>query len=599
MHKAWITRPLPRFALAAALAIGGVQAHAASQRYVASPPFKDLLTISEAIAPGTPPQFTARLGPVVVNGVGTIDVGAASEVPAGFNVAPVAAMPVPTSAFIPDTLVCTSDASNSGLLGFPWTTGTSTTSFTNYTDFANSQFGAAASGGGSGISYGYNYNTGSCPSANTDFGQCLGSPSGFVDPTTYSAYPACVDQPAYLDMGLVQQAANQWAASAAAQQFGQAVAAYMRQNGIGTAMLAFTQTLQVPPPPAGFASTVPSGTIDPGTASGTAPSSPGTQTVSVTYSMSIDQNGRVLAAAPTVANANSTTLQVQYTPYQVVSPFPADWGYANAGELRYRLLDANNNALTTWTTIQTDGAFDSAYGSASSANQVQCLLQRSKGTGCSGPTDVAQLLRQTGASQATVTYLYQVQPNYVPTGGGASVPVLAESVDTRSLQCSATKSATGSGCDLSCSQFNNTGIVGAVLEENSLSITTSGFDSTGALQSVQTTNPPVYVVSPIDAYANFVPISGPPDNALDPNFIDVLPLTGPGVLDTIASFNSANPGILQYVAGLQVPTASLVPDPTDPTGKKTVCQVNLPPASSIPSIGTAAGMSSYLASLPQ
>ena len=597
MHKIWSMRLPLRWALAAAFAVSGAPAHAASQHYIASPAFKDLLTVTETIAPGTSPQFTVGLGPVVVNGAGAIDAGAASVTPAGFNIAPVAAMPVPSSAFIPDTLVCTSTGSS----GYGYLGGSaSTTSFTDYASFSNSQFGAAASGGGSGGTYDAGLGGVGCPQQNVDFGACTGGPgSGPVDPTTYSAYPACVDQPAYLDMGVVQQAANQWAATAAAQQFGQAVAAYMRQNGIGTAMLAFTQTLQVPAPTTGFASTVPSGTIDPGTASGALPSSPGTQTVSVAYSMGIDQDGRLLAAAPVVANANSTTLQVQYTPYQVVPPFPADWGYANAGVLQYRLLDANNNALTGWTSVQTGGAFDSVYGSAASASQVQCLLQRSTGVGCTGPTDVAQLLRQTGASQAKVTYLYQVQPSYAPASGGASVPVLAESVDTRSLQCTAAKNAGGSACDLSCSQFNNTGIVGAVLEENSLSITASGFNSNGVLQSAQTTGSPQYVVSPVDSYANFVPISGPPDNSLDPNFIDVLPLAGPGVLDAVASFNTANPGILQYVAGLQVPTAALVPDPADPSGKTTVCQVNLPPASPIPSIGTAAGMRSYLASLPQ
>jgi hypothetical protein len=136
------------------------------------------------------------------------------------------------------------------------------------------------------------------------------------------------------------------------------------------------------------------------------------------------------------------TLDVIYTPLSLSAVLPATWPrFADAGTVKWRLIDRNGVARTNWVTVDAGGAFDNPESMANNAVDpdagLRCLIQNR--TLCSGPLDVKTLIDQQGALAAYVSYTRRMEPVYDnvadPANAGQFIqkPRISLSVDYREL----------------------------------------------------------------------------------------------------------------------------------------------------------------------
>jgi hypothetical protein len=327
----------------------------------------------------------------------------------------------------------------------------------------------------------------------------------------------------------------------------------------------------------------------------------------VFYQYTVDQNGNLRAIAPVVKQPNGTTLVVNYTPLQLSDNLPSDWAYPNAGTVGYQLLDATGAPLTGWQYINVNGAYD-ATAMSQDTNLALCMLGPNLGSSCPAATTVASLMSSTGATSALVTYYYEIGAKYSSGSGSTAIPDILIAEDTRNFTCTAVP-ANNSQCAMSCTSYNNLGMLGAVLEEDALQYQVTGIDGSGTPNYTALGSLHNNVVSPIEAFDKAAPIvsDGTDQMSYDPQLIAPLPLSDTS-LAAISSFPSS---VLAYVAPLQTDSVTTTPVTgpvqvgTDSTGKPIYkneqtgvsCSITQTPAPSTPAIGTASGLATALSSL--
>lgn len=189
---------------------------------------------------------------------------------------------------------------------------------------------------------------------------------------------------------------------------------------------------------------------------------PNNQKGVLAWRMMVDTGGSARYGTPEVLPADMLTLDVVYTPLALSALLPSSWPrYAEAGQLKWRLLDKNGTARTAWTSLDAHGAFDNPESTGNAVDPdagLKCLiLDRTR---CGGSTDVKTLMDQQGTVGAFVTYIRRLAPVYDyiadPDHAGEYLqqPRLSLSVDTRQLS--------SNGCGQSLT-YQNQGTFGYTL----------------------------------------------------------------------------------------------------------------------------------------
>ncbi|MDD5388989.1 MAG: hypothetical protein PHD37_06570 [Gallionellaceae bacterium] len=170
---------------------------------------------------------------------------------------------------------------------------------------------------------------------------------------------------------------------------------------------------------------------------------PNSQRGVLAWRMMVDSGGSARYGAPEVLPAEVLTLDVVYTPLNLSAILPPSWPrYADAGLLKWRLIDRNGTARTAWVTVDAAGAFDDPESTATENVDpdagLKCLiLDRTR---CGGPTDVKTLMDQQGAAGAYVAYTRRLTPLYDnvadPARPGEFIqqPRISLTIDNRELR---------------------------------------------------------------------------------------------------------------------------------------------------------------------
>lgn len=148
----------------------------------------------------------------------------------------------------------------------------------------------------------------------------------------------------------------------------------------------------------------------------------------------VDSSGRARYADAKLLDESPQPLYVLYTPKKVADGLPANSGYADAGTIKWHLMDASGNAVTSTTKIDVNGAYDQPEVDAAAPDPLpagcsrnadtgeaecdisfglECLINnQSKPTCPTAYTDVRQLVDLTAPSWVIVDYARHVQPVY-------------------------------------------------------------------------------------------------------------------------------------------------------------------------------------------
>jgi len=170
---------------------------------------------------------------------------------------------------------------------------------------------------------------------------------------------------------------------------------------------------------------------------------PNSQRGVLAWRLMVDSSGSVRYGDPEVLPVEALTLDVVYTPLNLSAVLPPSWPkYADAGLLKWRLIDKTGAARTGWTTVDAAGAYDDPESTATENVDpdagLKCLiLDRTR---CGGPTDVKTLMDQQGAAGAYVAYTRRLTPLYDnvadPARPGEFIqqPRISLTVDNRELR---------------------------------------------------------------------------------------------------------------------------------------------------------------------
>lgn len=243
---------------------------------------------------------------------------------------------------------------------------------------------------------------------------------------------------------------------------------WMKANGVSFAWYSYEQTVKVRVPQVSTTATTGGGggggggrpgtkyqamlmAIDPDTAGGGGSGTSSTGGLAPAYeerlllwTMSTDQNGRLIYGKPKLVPPKPRTLYIVYTPLTVEDGLPPDMNYPNAGTLFVQTRDENFEVVPgTDEYITHNGVFDEDTKSfpvdnpdtpdvdeslnysdnIEYASKVNCLMT---GCGTTGwPFTVQQLMDARGASLAVVEYVHKLKPAYntEPDANGNYVPI--------------------------------------------------------------------------------------------------------------------------------------------------------------------------------
>jgi hypothetical protein len=142
---------------------------------------------------------------------------------------------------------------------------------------------------------------------------------------------------------------------------------------------------------------------------------PNNQKGVLAWRMMVDSSGAMRYGDPEVLPEEALTLDVVYTPLSLSAALPATWPrYADAGLLKWRLIDKTGTARTAWTSVDAAGAFDNPESTGGGAVDpdagLKCLILDR--TQCGGPIDIKTLMDQQGAAAAYVAYTRRLAPVY-------------------------------------------------------------------------------------------------------------------------------------------------------------------------------------------
>lgn len=186
----------------------------------------------------------------------------------------------------------------------------------------------------------------------------------------------------------------------------------------------------------------------------------GPKKMAVAFNAMVDASGKATYGNPKVVEADPTILDVQYIPSTIDDDLPVEWNYAEAGSIKYRVLNKLMEPITSWAVIPSNGVFDKklTYDAATGeyvepdTSMESCFID-SRSPGCTiSSLDVRSLLNQTATSRAIATYVDSVEPVYKESGDGETVvPEISAQVTKRTL---------------ACKNYINEGVYGAVLALN-------------------------------------------------------------------------------------------------------------------------------------
>lgn len=186
----------------------------------------------------------------------------------------------------------------------------------------------------------------------------------------------------------------------------------------------------------------------------------GTKKMAIAFNAMVDASGKATYGNPKVVEADPTILDIQYIPSTIDDDLPVEWNYAEAGSIKYRILNKLMEPITSWAVVPSNGVFDKklTYDAATGeyvepdTSMEACFID-SRSPGCTlSNLDVRTLLNQTATSRAIATYVDSVEPVYKDSGDGETVvPEISAQVTKRTL---------------ACKSYLNEGVYGAVLALN-------------------------------------------------------------------------------------------------------------------------------------
>lgn len=255
-----------------------------------------------------------------------------------------------------------------------------------------------------------------------------------VPGATVADIPAAPFGTAPLTQAIADQVAVNWHGGVKAQ-FVSKMSAYLRSIGVSHSYFSYAQTLSVA---TGYA--------------------PGFKLKTLVWSGSVDSTGRSLAGAPRIIDGDPTFVYAISWPSTTDAMLPSDWNFANAGKIQWWLLNKKMERITADAYVTVGSAYDNVtdISKSKSMGPVACFVDKTYSgtidtnpgdaenpsptpvvTNCvGGVTDVADLIRQTGASAGIAVYVNAVEPVYAEdTAGGLASPALGMTYDDRLWMC--------------------------------------------------------------------------------------------------------------------------------------------------------------------
>jgi hypothetical protein len=130
------------------------------------------------------------------------------------------------------------------------------------------------------------------------------------------------------------------------------------------------------------------------------------------WSIVVDMGHIPRVADPRIVDKAPHILQVTYTPKATNKGLSSNRPNPNAGVLQWRKLDTTFMPMTEWTRVDVSGAYDDVGEGGDKDQGVKCLANREASPSCPTVTNVADLIKQTGAGQAVLDYSRAVQLVY-------------------------------------------------------------------------------------------------------------------------------------------------------------------------------------------
>ena len=153
------------------------------------------------------------------------------------------------------------------------------------------------------------------------------------------------------------------------------------------------------------------------------------------WNISVDKDGKATYGEPKLVNADPLILEANYVSGTAVPGLPNHWRFDNGGKIQYRVLDKKLIPITSWSTVNVSGVYDSTS-TEPDARMPNCLIDN-RNTGCNTTQkDIRQLLNDTGSSFAYINYVHGLVPEYDTDASGTSHAKAAISVDQRVWRCS-------------------------------------------------------------------------------------------------------------------------------------------------------------------
>lgn len=161
----------------------------------------------------------------------------------------------------------------------------------------------------------------------------------------------------------------------------------------------------------------------------------------VVWQVLVTDSGRPLFGDPRVVDGDPTIVYLMYVPKAVDSGLPSSWSYPDAGQLKWQLRRKDGTPVTSWTTVDTAGAFDEPSGTNVDPDKgMRCIVNKASDPSCpTGYVDAKGLVADYGSLGAIIDYVRKVQPVYDevndPDRAGEKMyqPRMSLSYDTRSL----------------------------------------------------------------------------------------------------------------------------------------------------------------------
>lgn len=245
---------------------------------------------------------------------------------------------------------------------------------------------------------------------------------------------------------------------------------WMGKNGVSFAWFSYEQTISVSYPKLVSTGTGTTGRSNANTgvrqeffgeqrgspldSGSTGPLTAGVETRLLLWTMSTDQNGRLIFGNPKIVPDRPKTLYVVYTPLAIGEGLPTTWTYPNAGTLFVQTRDDNFTPLPgTNELINVGGTFDEATDITTTEGEsgvafnpdskIPCLMNHVL-PGCSNTVSVRSLMDARGASAAVVDYVRKIQPvfNEVPIGSGNLVAEATIRINERTVSLNGCAEAT-------------------------------------------------------------------------------------------------------------------------------------------------------------